>query len=135
VATQPQCILIVDDDDTIAVGLAGFLRLRGCEVEAAHDFETARSLVERRTYAIAVVDIVATGHASETGMAFLQWLRDKSPETLVIVLTAYRTAWLEHFALDLGVTLFLDKPKSFDEIANLVADRLLRTDVLSGERG
>src|SRR2546430_7670554 len=109
-------MLIVDDDDTIAVGLADYLKLHGCQVEIAHDFEAARTLIERREYVIAVIDIVGTGDAAETGMTILEWLRKKSPQTVVVVLTAYRTARLEHLSLNLSVAFFLDKPISFYQI-------------------
>ena len=123
---EPEYMLIVDDDDTIAVGLADYLKLHGCQVDIAHDFEAARTLIERREYVIAVIDIVGTGDAAETGMTFLEWLRKKSPQTVVVVLTAYRTAWLEHFSLNLGVAFFLDKPKSFDEIIDVVSTVLTK---------
>jgi two-component system, NtrC family, response regulator PilR len=124
--TEREYILIVDDDDTIAVGLADYLKFHGSPVEIAHDFEAARSLIANRAYAIAIIDIVGTGDAAETGMAFLEWLLEKSPQTLVVVLTAYRTAWLEHFALSLGVAFFLDKPKSFDEIVDVLSTVLTK---------
>jgi DNA-binding response OmpR family regulator len=131
--TKLQRMLIVDDDDMIAVGLADYLKLHGWELDTAHDFETARILVGNRRYALAVVDIMVTGHAAESGMTFLRWLHDSSPETVLVVLTAYRTAWMEHFALSLGVTLFLDKPKSFDEIAGLLSTVLSKSDQVPGE--
>jgi DNA-binding response OmpR family regulator len=128
----PEYMLIVDDDDTIAVGLADYLKLHGSDVDIAHDFDAARGLIERRAYVIAVIDLVGTGDDAETGMTFLEWLRAKSPQTVVVVLTAYRTAWLEHFSLNLGVAFFLDKPKSFDEIIDVVSTVL--TKPLKAER-
>jgi ActR/RegA family two-component response regulator len=108
--------LIVDDDDVIALGLQGYLNLRGGEAHAAHDYQTARALAGCAHYEVALVDVVLTGRGQESGAEFLRWLREASPETIVVVLTAFRTPWLEDFARSLGITHFLDKPKSFDEI-------------------
>ena len=114
-------LLIIDDDDLIAIGLRDYLELHEFDVDSAPDYETAKTLVSDRNYAIAIVDIVLSGHAAETGMTFLRWLRESSPTTIAVVLTGYRTAWLEHFAAGLGITFLLDKPKSFDEIAGLIS--------------
>jgi DNA-binding response OmpR family regulator len=126
-------LLIVDDDDLIAVGLQDYLKLHGCQVDTAHDYDAAKTLVNGITYGVALVDIVVTGHAAETGMAFLRWLREKSPQTVVVVLTAYRTAWLEHFASSLGITLLFDKPKRFDEIVEVVSTLTSKGEPIPGE--
>lgn len=118
-------LLIIDDDDLIAIGLRDYLELREFDVDSAPDYETAKSLVRDCNYAIAIVDIVLSGHPAEIGMAFLRWLRESSPTTIPVVLTGYRTAWLEHFAMGMGITFLLDKPKSFDEIAGLISTVLL----------
>lgn len=112
--------MIVDDDDVIALGLQDYLQLRGCAADTAHDYETAKTLLGRASYAVALVDVVVTGHDEESGAAFLRWLRDASPSTAIVVLTAFRTTWLEDYAQTLGVLHVFDKPKPFDEIVNLV---------------
>lgn len=116
----PHRTLIVDDDDVIALGLQDYLSLRGCEADTAHDYETAKTLVGSASYAVALVDVVVTGDGEESGVAFLRWLRTASPETVVVVLTAFRTTWLEDFAMSVGVTHLFDKPKRFDEIVEVV---------------
>ena len=118
---QDERLLIVDDDDVIAVGLTGYLQLRGCTVDNAHDFDGAKLLVNRRRYAAALVDVLITGQDAEAGISFLRWLREISPQTVVILLTAYRTASLENMATDCGVTRVFDKPKRFEEIAAMIA--------------
>jgi DNA-binding response OmpR family regulator len=113
--------LIVDDDDLIAVGLQQYLELRGCEADTARDYDRARTLAGATCYAVVLVDVVLTGHGEESGVAFLRWLRNASPQTVVVVLTAFRTPWLEAFARTAGVAHVYDKPAPFEEIVNLVS--------------
>lgn len=112
--------LIVDDDDVIAFGLKDFLNLRGLHTQSAHDYVSARALMSASRYAIALVDVVATGDRIESGLEFVRWVRRNSPETAVVVLTAYRTAWLDEVAVDAGISHILDKPKRFDDIADVL---------------
>jgi len=126
-------LLIIDDDDLIAIGLRDYLELHGFLVDSAPDYEAAQTLVSNRAYAIAIVDTVLSGRAPEFGMGFLRWLRESSPATIPVVLTGYRTASLEHFALGVGITLLFDKPKSFDEIADLVTTVLSKRERILGE--
>jgi two-component system response regulator PilR (NtrC family) len=112
--------LIVDDDDVIAFGLQEYLNLRGFETHSAPDYVTARRLMSRGRYAVALVDVVGTGDRPESGLEFVCWVRRSWPETVVVVLTAYRTDRVDEIALAAGIFHVLDKPKRFDEIVDLV---------------
>ena len=126
-------LLIVDDDDVIAVGLLDHLKLHGCQVDTARDYDRAKAIVANQDYTVAIVDILLTGRQTEDGVIFLRWLRTTSPETAVVVLTAYRTEWLEHFAFSLGISLVFDKPKRFDEIVHLVGTLMSKREHVPGE--
>ena len=112
--------LIVDDDDVIALGLKDFLNLRGLQTHSAHDYAAARTLMSASRYAVALVDVVGTGDHLESGLEFVRWVRSNSPQTAIVVLTAYRTAWLDENAVAAGIAHVLDKPKRFDDIAELL---------------
>jgi DNA-binding response OmpR family regulator len=113
--------LIVDDDDVITVGLTDYLELRGWSVDAAHDYDIAKSYIRSGDYTAAVIDVLITGRGTGDGLDFLAWLAGSAPDTVAVVLTAYGTRSVEHLARDRGVTLFFDKPKRFDEIAEVLA--------------
>lgn len=113
--------MIVDDDDVIAFGLQDYLNLRGCKADTARDYESARNLVNSLGYAVAIVEVVVTGCGEESGIAFLNWLREASPKTAIVVLTAFRTACLEELLRSLGISHLFDKPKRFDEIVDVVS--------------
>ena len=49
-------LLVVDDDDVIAVGLTDYLVLHGWSADIAHDYDTAKALLQRRSYAVALTD-------------------------------------------------------------------------------
>jgi DNA-binding response OmpR family regulator len=130
---QQERLLIVDDDEVIAVGLTDYLELRGCTVDNAHDFDGAKLLVNRRRYGAALVDVLITGQDAEAGISFLRWLREASPQTVVILLTAYRTASLESLAAACGVARVFDKPKPFEEIAAIIASLTSAHEEVLGE--
>lgn len=121
-------ILIVDDDDVISIGLHAYLNLRGFQTHLAHDYVAARALMSSARYAVALVDVVGTGDHLESGLEFVRWVRRSSPETSVVVLTAYRTALLDEMALAAGISHVLDKPARFDDIAEIL--RALQTEPL-----
>lgn len=112
--------LIVDDDDVIASGLKDFLNFRGLLTHSVHDYISARTLMSESRYDVALVDVVATGAPLESGLEFVRWVRASSPDTAVVVLTAYRTPQLNEIALAEGINHVLDKPKGFNEIAHLL---------------
>jgi len=78
------------------------------------------ALMSTSRYAVALVDVIGIGDHLESGLEFLRWVRDNSPETAVLVLTAYRTPWLEEIALATGMSHVLGNPKRFDDIAELL---------------
>lgn len=120
-AIEANRLLIIDDDDVIAVGLRDFLTLRGWNVDTARDYRVAKSLLLTRRYAVSMIDVMGTGVRPDAGVSFLTWLREISPETSIIVLTAYRTAWLEHFTRELRIRHFFDKPVHFGDVVGALS--------------
>ncbi|HEX9083330.1 MAG TPA: response regulator [Gemmatimonadaceae bacterium] len=131
-AAESNRLLLVDDDDLIAVALQDYLTMRGCEVDTAHNYDAAKSMIGAREYAVAVTDVVVTGAGIDAGTAFLSWLRETAPRTAVIVLTGYRTAWLERFTRNLGITHFFDKPPHFADIVDALSALTFNGSKLSG---
>lgn len=130
--TESNRLLLVDDDDLIAVALQDYLALRGCAVDTTHDYDAAKSMIGAREYAVAITDVVTTGAGMDAGTAFLSWLRETSPRTAVIVLTGYRTAWLERFTRNLGITHCFDKPPNFADIVDALSALTFDGSQLSG---
>ena len=79
-------ILVVDDERKMVTLLQGALKHQGHEVEGVHGGQEALDLV-----AAGFFDVVVTDLRMEPvdGMAVLAGVRERSPGTAVIVLTAY----------------------------------------------
>ncbi|HVV50701.1 MAG TPA: response regulator, partial [Polyangia bacterium] len=96
-ANQPaaagQEILVVDADEQVVKGLDRLLTKVGLIVTGTHDPVRARDQLLNKFYAVALVD--ADTPTPGGGIELLQFARDKSPLTSVVVMTArksYETA-------------------------------------------
>ena len=96
-ANQPvaagQEILVVDADDQVIKGLDRLLTRVGLIVTGTHDPVRARDQLLNKFYAVALVD--ADTPTPGGGIELLQFARDKSPLTSVVIMTArksYETA-------------------------------------------
>jgi DNA-binding NtrC family response regulator len=97
VANQPaaagQEVLVVDADEQVIKGLDRLLTKVGLIVTGTHDPVRARDQLLNKFYAVALVD--ADTPTPGGGIELLQFARDKSPLTSVVVMTArksYETA-------------------------------------------
>ncbi len=115
-------ILVVDDEPAQRLLLAGALG-RDYDVVGAADGLEATQLLGARSF-----DLVVTDERMPRmgGMDLVRWVREKAPETPVIVLTAYGSVASAVEAMKLGAEDYLTKPlESPDEIRMVVA-RVLR---------
>jgi ActR/RegA family two-component response regulator len=90
VANQPaaagQEVLVVDADDQVVKGLDRLLTKAGMIVTGTHDPVRARDQLLNKFYAVALVD--ADTPTPGGGIELLQFARDKSPLTSVVIMTA-----------------------------------------------
>jgi len=124
-------ILVVDDEEAQRRVLAGFLRKRGYDVEAAGDAEEALRVVSSRTVDLVLTDLRMPGR---TGAELLEAVRAANPEIPVVVMTAYGTVASAVEAMKRGATDYLSKPVDLDELEVLVARALERRALVSENR-
>ncbi len=106
-------VLIVDDEFLIRDTLAEFLTQEGFAVETAGDAELALSLAAERRFDLAICDIQLPGM---DGVELLEQLLKISPETFVLLITAYGTVESAVEAFKRGAHDYLMKPLLFDEV-------------------
>lgn len=107
-------ILIVDDEPLIRQTLAEFLHQEGYGVATAGDAEEALDQVRERRFDLALCDIQLPGL---DGIGLLERLLRLSPETFVVLITAYGTVESAVEAFKRGAHDYLMKPLLFDEVA------------------
>ena len=106
-------ILVVEDDEAIATGLALNLALAGHQVEKAFDGEQALAEVEARDFDMILLDI---NLPRRNGLEVLQELRSSDNLAPVIVLSARDAEYDKVAALRLGADDDLTKPFALAEL-------------------
>jgi len=117
--TQPR-LLIVDDEEHIRVAMRTFFSHRGFLVDSASEREEAEALLVNFTYACVIADLrLSAGHGAD-GLEILGFVKERCPDTRIILLTAYSSPAVEGEARRRGVDLFIHKPKPLAEVGRLV---------------
>ncbi len=116
-------ILIVDDEDTLRYFLKRVLEDEGYQVSEAANGQSALDLLARETFDLALVDLRMAG---VDGLEVMRHFRQQSPETQIIILTAYASVPSAVEALRHGAHDYLTKPFDTGELLVSVADGLAR---------
>ena len=117
-ATRKFQILIVDDQRNMRATLAILLRGAGYETAEAADGETAIEKLGQESFDLVLTDL-RMGRVD--GMEVLRKVREASPTTEVIVMTAYGTVESAVSAMRLGAFDYLQKPFTEQELLVKVA--------------
>jgi len=107
-------ILIVDDEPVVTDVLGTLLRKEGHEVLSASDAATGRAMLESEGPWDAVLLDVMLPDAN--GLDVLRWIRDRDPDTAVVMLTAFGTVENAVTAMKLGAFHYLTKPFKNEEV-------------------
>jgi two-component system response regulator AtoC len=110
---SPIHILVVDDDEITCSLLEEVLSKEGYEVEKALNGGEAIEKGMKRTYEVVLTDIKMAG---VDGMEVLHSYRQKSPETIVIMMTAFGSIETAIGAIKEGAYDYVSKPFKLDEI-------------------
>jgi DNA-binding NtrC family response regulator len=106
-------VLIVDDEPLICDTLAEYLTQEGFVVTTTADGETALGLARRQRFDVALCDVQLPGI---DGLELLEKLRKASPETFVLLITAFATVESAVRAFQGGAQDYLMKPILLDEV-------------------
>src|SRR6266851_4430375 len=116
-ASETATILIVDDEPLIRDTLTEYLTQKGFAVAACGDGEEALRLAADRRFQIALCDVQLPGI---DGIELLERLLKISPETFVLLITAYATVENAVEAFQRGAHDYLMKPIVLDEVLNKI---------------
>ena len=110
-------ILVVEDQESARESLVDLLKGEGFEVHSAADGKAGIELVDQYDLDLVLTDLAMPG---ATGMDVLRHIRDVSPQTLVILMTAHATVESAVEAIRLGAQDYLLKPLIFEDVLRKV---------------
>ncbi|MFQ3650832.1 MAG: sigma-54 dependent transcriptional regulator [Gemmataceae bacterium] len=110
-------ILVIDDEQLIRETLAEYLTQQGYEVVACGTGEEGLEQASRRPFAIVLCDMQLPGM---DGLAVLDRLQQISPETSVLLITAFATVENAVEAFQMGAHDYLMKPILLEEVAGKI---------------
>ena len=114
-------ILVVDDHEDMAAGIAMLLQELPAEVETAFSAEEGIERMASRRYDLVLSDIRMPGM---NGLELLGVIRERCPETRVVLLTAHGSIDSAVEAMKSGATDYLTKPFKNDSLLAVVKKAL-----------
>jgi two-component system response regulator PilR (NtrC family) len=119
--TEAKRILIVDDEQSMREMLAILLKKEGLEVRSAGSRNEAADALRRGPVDLVLTDVKLP---DGDGLEILRHVKAASPETAVVVMTAYGTTETAVAARKLGAEAYILKPFDVDELRIVVRDAL-----------
>ena len=107
-------LLLIEDDPTLAEGIAEFLRGQGDEVSVEHDGLTADRLLQAAPFDFVLADV---GLPGLNGYELVRRMRKRGQRMPVILITARDALDDRIYGLDLGADDYLVKPFELAELS------------------
>ena len=122
-------ILLIDDDASLRRVLEFHLHEEGYEVQAASSGEEGLYWFDQARPDLVITDMKMSGM---DGLTVLKSIKERSPETLVIIITAFGTVEVAVEAMKAGAHDYITKPFNRDEL-KLTVKKALAFTVLARE--
>lgn len=107
------CILVIDDEEIVRRGYARALTAADCVVHTAWDAKDALAALERRAFDVVLLDLRMP---EANGLDVLRTIKDKWPESEVVIVTGYPSLETAKEAVRLGACDYLAKPVAPDQV-------------------
>jgi two-component system, response regulator RegA len=113
-------LLLVDDDEAFVRRLGKAMEKRGFLVELAETVAAGKAAATARPPAYAVVDLrLEDGN----GLDVVEVLRERRPDSRIVVLTGYGAIATAVAAVKIGATDYLSKPADATDVTNALLAR------------
>ena len=121
--TDKNRILIVDDDDVVRRSYLRSLEGTSCQVAAARDGEEALATMEQNPFDVVLLDMRMPG---QDGLSVLRTIKQKWPESEVVIITGYPTVDSAKEAVRLGAYDYVAKPVGPQDVINVADSAMTR---------
>jgi DNA-binding NtrC family response regulator len=109
-------LLIVDDERTILLSLGHLLRGSEVEVITCNRLDFALTAVKNYFFDVVLTDIRLSGLMGGEGLDLLEHIKKNSPNTRVIVITAYGSPETRSEVMAKGADCYFEKPINIKEL-------------------
>jgi len=116
-------ILIVDDDETVRQSYLRSLESISNNIEAASDGEEALQTMEQKPFDVVLLDMRMPG---QDGLSVLRTIKQKWPESEVVIITGYPTVASAKEAVRLGAYDYVAKPVGPQDVINVTDGAITR---------
>mgnify|MGYP001574580833 FL=1 len=110
-------ILVIDDEDIVLISCKRALLPEGFEVKTAQNGIQGLKMIEEERFDLVFTDLKMP---DIDGMEVLRIIKQRWPETGVIIITGYQTVDSAVKAIKLGAYDYIEKPFTPDGIINAV---------------
>jgi len=124
-------VLVVDDEGAIRYSISKTLQRVGYQVSSASSGEEALDLMNDQVFDVVLTDIRMSG---VSGVELLSRIKERQPDTVVILMTGYASLSTAVEALRLGAHDYLIKPSSSQDLRQSVQRGLERAHNLRRRR-
>jgi len=119
-------VLVVDDETTILLAFKKILQKPGINVDTAESIDDVKGLLNKTCYDAVIADLRLSGISGEEGLEIIRFVKERNPNTKIILMTAYGSQDVMKRAYDLGAAFYFEKPVS----VNVLKDALKNLGVM-----
>lgn len=116
-------ILVVDDDETVRRSYLRSLQSVSCDVESASNGEEALQTMEQNPFDVVLLDMRMPGL---DGLTVLRTIKQKWPDSEVVIITGYPTVDSAKEAVRLGAYDYVSKPVGPQDVINVADGAITR---------
>ncbi len=115
--TKKKKVLVIDDDTYICNLLTNYLEQKGFNSYSAFSGNTAKKLMIKNDFDLILCDFRLP---DTDGLKMLQYIKVKSPSTIVIIMTAYSDVKMAVKLIKSGAFDYITKPVQPEEITSII---------------
>lgn len=116
-------VLVVDDEEVVRLCYKRSLAGARCDVEAVSNGKEALRAMEQRPFDVVMLDLRMPGM---DGMSVLKTIKEKWPESEVVIVTGYPSIETAKEAVRLGAYDYLAKPVGPDDVIHAATAAMMR---------
>ena len=113
-------ILIVDDETTILLTLSHLLSSKDTTVITSSRMEEAEEALARYVFDLVIADIRLSGMYGIEGLELLSYIKEKNPDTAVIIMTAFGSDEIREDAYRRWALHYYEKPIDIPDLISKV---------------